>query len=433
MKKIFILLYISSICYFGESQNLYFPPTSGSEWQSVTPASLGWCESKIPALYDYLAQGNTKGFIVLKGGKIVMEKYFGAFTQDSLWYWASAGKTLTGFTIGIAQEEKLLNINDLSSKYLGKGWTSLTAAQEDKITVRHQLTMTTGLDDGVVNSACTLPSCLQYKADAGTRWAYHNAPYTILDKVIETATGKSLNSYLNTKIRTKIGLNGLYIKSGDNNVFYSNTRGMARFGLLLLNKGTWDKTVILSDTAYLRQMTTSSQSINPSYGYLTWLNGKKSFIAPGAQTVYPIDLTPNAPKDMFSALGKNGQVINVVPSQNLVVIRMGNSPDNSPVPIKFVNEFWAKLNEIICNTSQNTDNQLVENNIEVFPNPTNDMLYFKGNDIKQIALYNTQGIKVIAQTFQNGDIQQINVAHLPKGVYVMAFNNAASFKRVVLW
>ncbi len=42
--------------------------------------------------------------------------------------------------------------------------------------------MTTGLDDGVPDVDCMLPSCMIYKADAGTRWAYHNAPYTILDK-----------------------------------------------------------------------------------------------------------------------------------------------------------------------------------------------------------------------------------------------------------
>ena len=39
--------------------------------------------------------------------------------------------------------------------------------------------MTTGLGDGVTDVTCTLPSCLQYKADAGTRWAYHNASYTL--------------------------------------------------------------------------------------------------------------------------------------------------------------------------------------------------------------------------------------------------------------
>ena len=168
---------------------LYFPPVSSTEWRTSTPASLGWNETQLADLNPFLQSKNTKAFIILKNGKIVVEKYFGTFTADSLWYWASAGKTMTAMLVGIAQQEGLLNINSRSSTYLGRGWTSLPVLKEDLITVRHQLTMTTGLDDGVPDDDCTIPSCLIYKSDAGTRWAYHNAPYTLLDKVVETATG----------------------------------------------------------------------------------------------------------------------------------------------------------------------------------------------------------------------------------------------------
>ena len=128
-----------------------------------------------------------------------MKKYYGTFTQDSVWYWASAGKTLTGFTVGIAQQEGLLSINDQSSQYLGNGWTSCPAAKEALITVKNQLAMTSGLDDDVADPHCTIDTCLQYLADAGTRWAYHNGPYTRLDGVIEAATGQSLNAYITQK------------------------------------------------------------------------------------------------------------------------------------------------------------------------------------------------------------------------------------------
>lgn len=133
---------------------------------------------------------NSKAFLVLKDGRIVIEHYFGTFTQDSLWYWASAGKSLTAFLVGKAQEEGFLDINDPSSDYLGAGWTSCTPLQEGAITVRNQLTMTTGLDDGTGDTDCTDPACLQYLARPGTRWAYHNAPYTMLDGVISMRPGK---------------------------------------------------------------------------------------------------------------------------------------------------------------------------------------------------------------------------------------------------
>jgi CubicO group peptidase (beta-lactamase class C family) len=324
----------------------YFPPSSGM-WETIAPAALGWDNTELNDLYSYLEQKNTKAFIILKNGKIAVEKYFGGFSADSNWYWASAGKTMTAFLVGIAQQEGLLSINDKTSLYLGEGWTSLPSAKEDLITIRHQLTMTTGLDDDVPNNDCTVPACLVYKADAGSRWAYHNAPYTLLDKLVETASGTSFNNYFREKIRDRIGMNGLWLATGDNNVYYSTPRSMARFGLLLLNKGSWDNNPILSDTTYFNQQVNTSQNINPSYGYLTWLNGKSTHMRPTLQTVFNGAVVPNAPADMYAALGKNDQKIYVVPSQQLVIVRMGESAGNVQLAVSsFDNELWARLSTL---------------------------------------------------------------------------------------
>lgn len=327
---------------------MYFPPIAGNTWETTSPATLGWELNELQNLYTYLEQKNTKAFIILKNGRIASEKYFGSFTADSLWYWASAGKTMTSLLVGIAQQEGLLNLNDRTSKYLGAGWTSAPRAKEDLITVRHQLTMTSGLDDGVANDDCTLPSCLAYKSDAGTRWAYHNAAYTLLDKVIEAASGKSFNTYFQEKIRNRIGMNGIWVRNMDyNNVYYSTPRSMARFGLLMLNRGIWDKTAILSDIAYLNSQVNTSQNLNLSYGYLTWLNGKASYMLPTLPNVFNGALVPNGPADMYCALGKNDQKIYVVPSQGLVVIRMGNAAGNVQLASSsFDNELWGKLKQV---------------------------------------------------------------------------------------
>ncbi len=329
------------------AQPLYFPPLTGNHWETSDPAALGWNVAQIEPLYDFLSQNNTKAFLVLKDGKIVLEKYFGTFRQDSLWYWASAGKTLTAILIGIAQQEKYLRITDATSRWLGPGWTSAPHDKENLITVRHQLTMTTGLDDGVSDSYCTEPQCLLYKADAGTRWAYHNGPYTLLDSVIQAATGQTLNQYFSAKVRNKIGMNGGFLKLGYNNVYFSNARSMARFGLLILNKGKWEQTPVLSDSVYFYEMINTSQSLNLSYGYLWWLNGKTSYMLPQTQLVFPGALNKDAPQDMFAALGKNGQLLNIVPSMNLIMVRLGNAPDNSLVPTILNNQIWQRLNAVI--------------------------------------------------------------------------------------
>ncbi len=413
MKKTILLFsfLLQSILFF--AQNPYFPPLIGSSWETTSPTSLGWCTDKIDPLYAYLEQTNTKAFIVLKDGKIVLEHYFGAFTQDSVWYWASAGKTVTSMLIGIAQDEGKLTLQDQSSKYLGKGWTSLAAEKEDLITVRHQLTMTTGLSD---NGDCVTPSCLVYAADAGTRWAYHNAPYTLLDKVIESATGMTLNQYYTQKIKLKTGMNGLYYKLGENNVNISTPRSMARFGLLLSNKGKWNTTPVIPEN-YVHDAVNTSQTINNSYGYLTWLNGKSSFMVPTLQTVFSGSLANNAPNDMYSALGKNGQLLNIVPSKGLVMVRMGNS-DGSPVPIIYNNTIWQKFNEIINCTPTANDDLVNEKDLRIFPNPSSDYLVLETKfDIQNtvIQIVNQLGEKQNVVLKEN----KIDLSSFSKGLYFL--------------
>jgi hypothetical protein len=70
-------------------------------------------------------------------------------------------------------------------------------------------------------------------------------------------------------------------------------------------------------------------------------------MAPKSQIVFPSQLAPNAPPDMFAAMGKNGQLINIAPAARLVIVRMGDAPDNNLVPFAFQDEMWAKLRDVI--------------------------------------------------------------------------------------
>jgi len=379
-----------------KAQSLYFPPLTGDEWETLSPSSLGWCEDRIDSLYDVLEENNTKAFIVLKDGKIVLEKYFGTFQQDSVWYWASAGKSLTACLVGIAQQEGFLSIEDTTSTYLGEGWTACTPAQEEKITIRHQLTMTSGLDDNVPENFCTLDTCLVYKADAGTRWAYHNGPYTLLDGVVEAATGVSLNNYFQQKIRLATGINGIFLPSGYNNVFFSKPRSMARFGLLILNQGNWNGNQILTDPVFFNNIVNTSQDLNKSYGYLWWLNGKQSYMVPGVQFVFPGSLMPHAPDDMISALGKDGQYVDVVPSQNIVLIRMGNAPGEGEVPLTLNDLIWEHMNGLACGTTAVDDIDSNGASIIVYPNPASDQFTVSMPDqYFDLAVYNSHGQKLV--------------------------------------
>jgi len=337
-----------------ENNTLYFPPSGSDTWESVSPASLGWNTSEIPSLLDLLETNKTRAFILLKEGKIVMEEYFGnnlagtlPFDKNKYWYWASAGKTLTAFTAGKAQEDGFFDITDKSSDYLGEGWTSLTSEKESLITVRHQLTMTTGLDDNVTDNHSFLPQDLIYKQDAGTRWAYHNGPYTLLESIVKNATAMDFDAYFNSVLRDKTGMDGSWIWTDNDHVYYSTARSMARFGLLMLNTGKWADETIMTNNVYFNEMINTSQNLNKSYGYLFWLNGKESFMLPESQLVIPGSVSPNGPPDMYSGIGKNGQYVSIIPSEKMVIIRMGEDPSSVPVPFLFLDDIWKKLNLII--------------------------------------------------------------------------------------
>lgn len=417
MKKIFTFVISIIITYNANSQSLYFPPITGNTWDTISPQSLGYCQSKIDSLYAFLDTNNTKAFILLKDGKIVLEKYFGTHTQNSFWQWASAGKTITSFIVGIAQQEGYLSISDTTSKYLGQGWTYCTPTQEEKITIRHQLAMTSGLDDAVADPFCTIDSCLIYKADAGTRWAYHNAPYTLLDLVIENATGQTLNNYTTQKLKNPTGMTGAFFSIGYNNVFFSNARSMARFGLLILNKGSWNGNQIMTDTAYFNQMVNTSQTLNNSYGYLWWLNGKSSFMVPSSQIVFPGSICPNAPSDMISAMGKDGQFLNVVPSQNLVWVRMGNAPNSLPVPFLLNDKIWEYVNDLYCDTTVIDNQDYKKSYVKLFPNPNNYILNLKSNkQIIRVEIFDLKGQIVKSLNTQKEQVS-ILISELQSGLY----------------
>lgn len=328
-------------------ENVYFPPEKSVEWETVSATTLGWNADSEEDVLDFLEENKTKAFIILKDGRIVVEEYFGDQTQNTSWYWASAGKTLTAFTVGIAQEEGLLDINDKTSDYLGEGWTSLSLENENKITIWNQLTMTSGLDDTEFD--CVTPDCLTYIDDAGKRWAYHNGPYTLLQSVVANAAEEEWTAYFNEKLRDKIGMDGFWLPTNDtNNVFFSTARSMARFGLLNLNNGVWNNETILGDTDYRTDMKNTSQNLNKSYGYLWWLNGKQSYRAPIVQTEFQGELIPNAPSDMYTGLGKDDQKLYIVPSKGLVILRMGEDAGEDVLgPSSFDNELWGKLNAYI--------------------------------------------------------------------------------------
>lgn len=350
---IFLLLFLSVLgCSKNNDEDqpastetMYFPSNTNNVWESKSLSSLGWNENAVQPLKDFLVKKNTKSFMILVNGRIVMEEYFNGHNSSTEWEWNSAGKTLVAATTGIAQQEGLVNINSKASDYLGIEWTNMSLQKENLITVRHLLTMTSGIDD---TKQYVIKPNLTYVADAGTRWAYGNVFQKLID-VVSQSSKQDFETYFNTQLKNKIGMDGFWNYGTIFTIYHSTTRSMARFGILALNKGKWNSEQIIHES-FFNESVASSQSLNPSYGYLWWLNGKSKYMIPGEQTVYQGSLIPNTPADMYAAMGAKDQRLYVIPSKKMIVIRMGevSDPANPKFAVSgFDNELWEKINAVI--------------------------------------------------------------------------------------
>ena len=132
-------------------------PAGSSPWATVNPSDLGWCTDKLDDLYIDLEANGAEAFIILKDGRIAVERYFGNGNSDANYFWQQAGHPLIAVIAGMSRELRGLDITRPTSNYLGT-WTSTPSSKESLITVANQLSMTTGLDESDLN--CNQPSCL---------------------------------------------------------------------------------------------------------------------------------------------------------------------------------------------------------------------------------------------------------------------------------
>jgi len=298
---------------------------------------------------EYLDSTNTTGFIIQKDNQIILEKYWGT-GKSKAGNIASAGKSICSVLVGIAVDQGYLKLEDSISAYIGNGFSDMSAAAEDTITVGSLLSMTSGLDDLLKMS---------FEPNAG--WAYSDA-WNLLFNVLEAATKKDINSYAKAVLFDKIGMKDSYYKASKIQLFifrgknkpaykdwrpyqvYCTTQDMIKFGQLILQQGGWDGEQIVSKD-YLEKALQPSSSYNPAYGYLFWLNESTNGLGPMGDAPLNTTIIPSAPQDLVAALGYGDKKIYIIPSMNMVIARSGGAAtDQQYAFTTFDNELWAQLN-----------------------------------------------------------------------------------------
>jgi CubicO group peptidase (beta-lactamase class C family) len=322
----------------------YFPPTDGSAtWATVRPAEASLDSVALAAALDWAMTQETDAIVVLWRGRLVAERYADGVNTTTRGPVFSAGKTITAALVGQLAHEGRLHLDSSVTRYLGPGWSRAGTA-EAGITVRHLLAMASGLDDS-----------LRVVVPPGDRFYYNNPAYYQLFGILEQAAGRTLPQIATDRLFTPVGMTrAIALQNTDTGepgwIFWMSARDFARFGLLMLRHGRWNGTPILSDSAFLARARTWSGTDNRAYGWLWWLNGSSSYRTPGPYALPTRNgpLFPAAPNDLVSALGKDDKKLYLVPSRDLVIVRLGDrapvSGAASPAAISsFDNEWWTRL------------------------------------------------------------------------------------------
>ena len=280
------------------------------------------------------ADGKTvysRAVLVIYDGNIVAEKYAPGFDKSMVMLGWSMSKSFTSAMIGILVKENKLSVDATAPV---AAWAN---TKKQKITLKHLLQQTTGLD---FTEIYTRPSSvtkmlfskgdmaayaesLALKHEPGTVFNYSGGNSNILSKIIRQTVGeKDYAAFPYNELFYKINAysflmepdaSGTYIGSSYS---YATARDFARFGLLYYNNGLWNGEQILPVNWVKESIQPSVADKLKHYGYQFWLNGYDQ--KDPTKRRYP-----DVPADMFFADGYGGQDLYIIPSEKLVVVRLG--------------------------------------------------------------------------------------------------------------
>ena len=284
-----------------------------------------------------MAQASTS-VLISRNGEILAERYAPGWGPERPREVASVAKSMVAVLIAMAVEDGAIAGLDQSAADFIPAWRGDARAT---ITVRHLMSMTSGLDDtglalrGVAGDQFAINAAAPLRAPPGTRWAYNTAAYHLLFHLLSRATGETVEAFAGRRLLSPLGMGHTgWISSagvgeeGPVTNYYSaasTARDLARLGALVMGEGLWSGRRLIRAES-MRALLAPSQALNPSYGLLWWSNalpGKDAF-GRGDNLRFP-----SAPRDTVAALGAGGQAVLVVPSSGLVIVRQGDPPGSA--------------------------------------------------------------------------------------------------------
>ncbi|MBQ0733774.1 serine hydrolase domain-containing protein [Aquimarina celericrescens] len=271
---------------------------------------------------EYL--NKTRAVLVLYKDQIIAEKYAEGLNKSSRLLGWSMTKSVLCTVYGVLQKQGAINMNN---KAPVEAWKN---DNRKEITINNLLQMNCGLeweeDYGSLSDATKMlyldtdmtTSQIHKKAiyKPGEYWYYSSGVSNLLSGILRKHFD-NYQEYLDYPYREfidKIGMNSMLIETDlagnyvGSSYAWATVRDWGKFGLLYLHKGNWNGQQIF-DPEWVDYVTTPSPTSEGDYGAHFWLNAGGFY--------------PDAPRDMFSANGYQGQRVFIIPSKDLVIVRFG--------------------------------------------------------------------------------------------------------------
>lgn len=343
------VLFLFAPTYVREALIYWYPDISDTyifPSNTVAKADSCWDWPKAPDYNAYrlssednawMEEYGTVSYLVIRNDSVLYEEYRDGWTPRTLSNIFSATKSIVGLLVGIACDEGYIgSLDDKVSKYL----PGFREGAKDSITVRHLLTMSSGLNWDEAYTSLFSKTTEAYYGDnirglamglepveaPGRKFSYKSGDTQLLSFVVEAALRQggspvtTISDYAQQKLWQPMqacndALWNLDKKDGDEKsycCFNTTARDIARFGRLILHHGNWNGRRLVSE-AYINEAVSPASYLENEfgdgaldyYGFQIWIVNYKGMQIP-----------------TFRGLG--GQYMFAIPQENAIVVRLGH-------------------------------------------------------------------------------------------------------------
>jgi len=337
------------------------------DWATGAPEDHGLSPEKLHEAAMYAATEQSQCMLVAKDGVIVGEWYWGISPHTKVKNW-SVAKSYAATVVGAAIDDGYIDSLDSSIADYVEEWQG---TNKDVINVHDMLSMSSGLRFGLFrdNVLMALAGNMTRRAinnplrnDPGELWEYNNHTVQVAEPLLRAATGMNPQDYAKERLWEPMGMDVDWAEDRQEQAaMYMNTKASCRdqlkFGYMYLRNGCWNGEQLIS-REFVEAATSPSTEMNRGYGYWWWLNGGTPTLDSVTFEPHPEGmLHPHAPEDNFCAVGLGNQFIEVMPSLDMVVVRIGFAPQEN---LSLWQTEGAVLDALLEDGEQRIHNQLLD-------------------------------------------------------------------------